>query len=181
MSPPSLSASLSSPEGGTKLENISQVLEDEQPPEAVDAYQNPWHTIFDRSDMQRLGKKQEYKRVFGPAATFGFISMYLCTWEYILVSVSSGLINGGFGGLVWEYIFTAFAFGSVVITMAEMTSMAPTSGGQYHWISEFSPPRFQKYLSYAAGWTSALGWLTGNASGYYILSTLVEALVEVYE
>ena len=63
----------------------------------------------------------------------------------------------------------------------EMTSMAPTSGGQYHWISEFSPPRFQKYLSYAAGWTSALGWLTGNASGYYILSTLVEALVEVYE
>lgn len=59
--------------------------------------------------------------------------------------------------------------------------MAPTSGGQYHWISEFSPPRFQKYLSYAAGWTSALGWLTGNASGYFILSTLVEALVEVYE
>ena len=64
--------------------------------------------------------------------------------------------------------------------MAEMTSMAPTSGGQYHWISEFSPPHLQKYLSYAAGWTSALGWLTGNASGYYILSTLVEALVEIY-
>ena len=100
--------------------------------------------------------------------------------EDILVSVAGGLINGGFGGLVWEYIFTAFAFGSVVITMAEMTSMAPTSGGQYHWISEFSPPRYQKYLSYAAGWTSALGWLTGNASGYFILSTLVEALVEIY-
>ena len=100
--------------------------------------------------------------------------------EDILVSVAGGLINGGFGGLVWEYIFTAFAFGSVVITMAEMTSMAPTSGGQYHWISEFSPPRYQKYLSYAAGWTSALGWLTGNASGYFIMSTLVEALVEIY-
>ena len=175
MSRLSLSASLPSPKTAT------QVLEEEQPAEAVDAYQNPWHTIFDRRDMQRLGKKQEYRRVFGPAATFGFISMYLCTWEYILVSVSGGLVNGGFGGLVWEYIFTAFAFGSVVITMAEMTSMAPTSGGQYHWISEFSPPRYQKYLSYAAGWTSALGWLTGNASGYFILSTLVESLVEVYD
>lgn len=180
MTTPSPSASLSSPDGGTEPKNATQVLEQEQPPEAVDAYQNPWHTIFDRSDMQRLGKKQEYRRVFGPLATFGFISMYLCTWEYILVSVSGGLINGGFGGLVWEYIFTAFAFGSVVITMAEMTSMAPTSGGQYHWISEFSPPRYQRYLSYAAGWTSALGWLTGNASGYFIMSTLVEALVEVY-
>lgn len=121
------SASLSSPDGGVEHKNATQVLEQEQPPEAVDAYQNPWHTVFDRTDMQRLGKKQEYRRVFGPLATFGFISMYLCTWEYILVSVSGGLINGGFGGLVWEYIFTAFAFGSVVITMAEMTSMAPTS------------------------------------------------------
>ena len=180
MSPLSPPVSLSSPEGDIEFKNATQVLEQEQPPEAVDAYQNPWHTIFDRGDMRRLGKKQEYRRVFGPLATFGFISMYLCTWEYILVSVSGGLINGGFGGLVWEYIFTAFAFGSVVITMAEMTSMAPTSGGQYHWISEFSPPRYQKYLSYAAGWTSALGWLTGNASGYFIMSTLVEALVEVY-
>ena len=181
MTPASPSASPSSPTDGTELKNAVQVREEEQPAEAVDAYQqNPWHTVFDRSDMQRLGKKQEYRRVFGPLATFGFISMYLCTWEYILVSVSGGLINGGFGGLVWEYIFTAFAFGSVVITMAEMTSMAPTSGGQYHWISEFSPPRYQKYLSYAAGWTSALGWLTGNASGYFIMSTLVEALAEIY-
>ena len=180
MASQSPSASPLSASGGNELKNPTQVLEQEQPPEAAEAYPNPKHTIFDRSDMRRLGKKQEYRRVFGPLATFGFISMYLCTWEYILVSVSGGLINGGFGGLVWEYIFTAFAFGSVVITMAEMTSMAPTSGGQYHWISEFSPPRYQKYLSYAAGWTSALGWLTGNASGYFIMSTLVEALVEVY-
>ena len=112
---------------------------------------------------------------------FGSEDVLTLRHEDILVSVAGGLINGGFGGLVWEYIFTAFAFGSVVITMAEMTSMAPTSGGQYHWISEFSPPRYQKYLSYAAGWTSALGWLTDNASGYFILSTLVEALVEVYD
>ena len=35
----------------------------------------------DRTDMKRLGKRQEYRRIFGPVATFGFISMYLCTWE----------------------------------------------------------------------------------------------------
>lgn len=106
--------------------------------------------------------------------------MYLATWEFILVSVYGGLLNGGFGGLVYEYIFTLLAFFTVVLTMAEMASMAPTSGGQYHWISEFAPPGYQKYFSYAAGWTSALGWLTGNASGYFILSNLVEALVQIY-
>ena len=33
----------------------------------------------------------------------------------------------------------------------EMSSMAPTSGGQYHWVSEFSSPRYQKFLSYITG------------------------------
>jgi len=30
-------------------------------------------------------------------------------------------------------------------------SRAPTSGGQYHWVSEFAPPEYQKFLSYASG------------------------------
>jgi hypothetical protein len=28
---------------------------------------------------------------------------------------------------------------------------APTSGGQYHWVSEFAPPSLQKFLSYVTG------------------------------
>ena len=29
--------------------------------------------------------------------------------------------------------------------------MAPTAGGQYHWVSEFAPRRHQKFLSYVSG------------------------------
>lgn len=67
--------------------------------------------------------------------------------------------------------------------MTELTRyciQAPTSGGQYHWVSEFAPPSLQRYLSYAAGWLSALGWLTGATSGCYIMSTLIQAMVNVY-
>jgi hypothetical protein len=28
---------------------------------------------------------------------------------------------------------------------------APTSGGQYHWVSEFAPKKHQKFLSYVVG------------------------------
>lgn len=28
---------------------------------------------------------------------------------------------------------------------------SPTSGGQYHWVSEFSWPRYQRFLSYITG------------------------------
>ena len=48
--------------------------------------------------------------------------------------------------------------------MADMASMAPTSGGQYHWVSEFAPKRAQKFLSYIVGYTAALGWQCGTAS-----------------
>lgn len=46
---------------------------------------DPRHTDDDKRDMLRLGKKQEFKRVFGFWPTFGFTSIYLATWEYILV------------------------------------------------------------------------------------------------
>ena len=44
----------------------------------------------------------------------GFISIYMATWEFVLVSLSAGLLNGGFGGLFWVFIGTVMCFGSVV-------------------------------------------------------------------
>lgn len=140
----------------------------------------------------------KFKRGFGFWSTFGFTSLYIATWEYLLVSVYSGLVNGGFGGLVYEYIGTSICYFSVVLSLAEMASMAvsqavpasnralilkqskPTAGGQYHWVSEFAPPRMQRYLSYAAGWTSATGWLVGAAGSAFIMQTLLESIIEVY-
>ena len=55
--------------------------------------------------------------------------------------------------------------------------MAPTAGGQYHWVSEFAPKILQKPLSYLVGWTSALGWVTGVPSTAQLTSTLVQGLV----
>ena len=82
----SRSAPLSTPEGGSGLKDVAEISLQESVIEVIDPSQNPSLTVFDRSDMRRLGKKQEYRRVFGPAATFGFISMYLCTWECTCIS-----------------------------------------------------------------------------------------------
>lgn len=84
-------------------------------------------TIHDTTDMLRLGKKQVFDRTFGFWPTFGFTNIYIATWEYLLVSVYAGLVNGGFGGLVYEYIGTTICYTSVVLSLAEMASMAPTS------------------------------------------------------
>lgn len=66
---------------------------------------------------------------------------------------------------------------ALVATMAEMTSMAPTSGGQYHWVSEFASPSYQKPLSYMVGWMSALGWVTGCPATAQLTGSLIQGLV----
>lgn len=37
--------------------------------------------------------------------------------------------------MVWMYVVTLTGFALAILSMAEMASMAPTSGGQYHWVS----------------------------------------------
>ena len=55
--------------------------------------------------------------------------------------------------MVWMYVVTLFGFIFAILSMAEMASMAPNSGGQYHWVSEFAPRSTQKPLSYITGWS----------------------------
>ena len=80
-------------------------------------------TARDRKDMLRLGKVQVFHRTFGFWPTFGFTNIYIATWEYLLVSIATGLTNGGFGGLVYEYIGTTICYTAVVLSLAEMASM----------------------------------------------------------
>lgn len=64
--------------------------------------------------------------------------------------------------------------------MAEMASMAPTTGGQYHWVSEFAPKRQQKILSYMVGWLCVVGWNVANAFIAYLAGTMIQGLVGSY-
>lgn len=47
-----------------------------------------------------------------------------------------------------------------VLPNTALSSRSPTAGGQYHWVSEFAPRRFQKSLSYSVGWLISMGWQT---------------------
>ncbi|KAK5124293.1 hypothetical protein LTR85_001996 [Meristemomyces frigidus] len=155
-------------------------------------------THVDQNDMQMLGKAQQlnagqvdtafesvldlcsdfrYQRNFKFISILGFTVSAMSTWEITLSSSVFGLINGGLPGLVWGYLVVWMGYFTVFAQISEMASMSPTSGGQYHWVSEFSPPGCQKFLSYMVGWVSVLGWQTGYASLAFIAGTLMQGLI----
>lgn len=95
----------------------------------------------------------------------------------MLGTVALALGQGGPSGVLYTYIASYVGFGLVVASMAEMASMAPTSGGQYHWVSEFAPRSVQKQASYLIGWLSVLGYQVGVTISGFLAALMIQGLV----
>ena len=107
------------------------------------------------------------------------------------------LVDGGVAGMFWSYCWVIPGQFFIVLSLAEMSSMAPTAGGsatdtcpimflslttdnrQYHWVSEFAPRKYQKILSYTSGWLSSLCWQSFVASGAMFGGELLMAVAQI--
>jgi len=84
-------------------------------------------SVPDEVQMSRMGKQQVFVRHFRPMATFSFNAMATCVWEFGIFSVHQGLVDGGRAGLFWSTVVHAICFIPVILSMAEMESIAPTA------------------------------------------------------
>ena len=67
----------------------------------------------------------------------------------------------------------------VMMSLVEMASRTPSSGAQYQWVSECAPARSQKFLSYAVGWFSTLGWLACITIVTYTCARQFQSLISL--
>lgn len=109
-------------------------------------------TYNDAQDMKRMGRSQELIRHYRVFSMVSFIGMATACWEMTLYQITPALRDGGLPSLVYSNIWVFCAFVPVVVSLAEMASMAPIAGAQYHWVSEFAPEKYQKFLSYLTGY-----------------------------
>lgn len=93
------------------------------------------------------------------------------------MNFAPGLANGGPGGLVYGFIFVWIGNLSVFSTLCELVSIAPTSGGQYHWVAMLAPRSCSKFLSYITGWLTIAGWQGTSAAAGFLTGTMTQGLV----
>ena len=105
----------------------------------------------DNDNMRRMGRSQELVRHFRLLSVASFVAIATAAWEIGLFEITPGLTGGGRPALVYSVLWNFVGFGPIYLSMAEMASMAPIAGAQYHWVSEFAPERYQKILSYLTG------------------------------
>ncbi|KAE8168394.1 amino acid/polyamine transporter I [Aspergillus tamarii] len=136
------------------------------------SYQNA-----DDTHLTRLGKRPVLKRNFGLMSMLGFSCTILITWESITTLFLQNFQNGGPAGSVYGYIFVWFGIAATFVVISELVSMAPTSGGQYHWCSMLAPQSAMKIFSYITGWLTVIGWQATYATVCYLGGNYIETLV----
>lgn len=107
----------------------------------------------------------------------GFSCTVLITWEGALILFLTGLTNGGTAGLIYGYLIIWIGNFAVFASLSELVSMAPTSGGQYHWVAMLAPPSTSKFLSYITGWLTVSGWVAAIASACSLTGGLIQGLI----
>lgn len=133
----------------------------------------------DNLQLARLGKKPVLKRNFGFMSILGFSCTILITWEATLVLSTPGLANGGSAGVLYGYIIVWLGNLSVFTTLSELVSMAPTSGGQYHWAAMLAPRSSAKFISYLTGWLTLAGWQGSVASSGFLTGNMIRGMISM--
>lgn len=161
----------------TTVQTITRITGSD--PSASHEDNDPRFTYQDKIDMKRMGKRQEFGRNFRTISSIAFTTCTMGTWEILLAANTQGLIAGGSAGLFWSLVWTYVGQTFVILSLAEMASIAPTAGGQYHWVSEFAPKKAQKILSYMSGWLSTLAWQSFVAVDSFLIGEIILGLIAI--
>ncbi|KAH9221029.1 amino acid/polyamine transporter I [Leptodontidium sp. 2 PMI_412] len=73
----------------------------------------------------------------------------------LITGLASSISWGGPPFVTYGFIMMAIVATFVAISLGELASTMPHSGGQYFWVATLAPPKYRRFLSYITG---ILGW-----------------------
>ncbi|KAF9556455.1 amino acid transporter [Agrocybe pediades] len=120
--------------------------------------------LKDEALLAALGYKQEFKRAFKPLEVFGIAFSIIGLLPSIASVLFYALPNGGGPAMVWGWLVASVFILLVGISMAELASAAPTSGGLYFWTYSLSSPRWRNVLCWSVGYANTIGSIASVAS-----------------
>lgn len=112
-------------------------------------------------------KTDQIQRLFNFTQIFFFSLTYLSSWEtqalYVILltfrhafsslhsNLSAVLTNGGPEALAWGIVIVVCGAMAQSASLAEMASMQPIAGAQYHWTHYLAPHNQKKFITWMQG------------------------------
>ncbi|KAG2110118.1 amino acid/polyamine transporter I [Suillus clintonianus] len=141
----------------------------------------PQHAIAiaDEALLAELGYKQEFKRAFTPLEVFGIAFSIIGLLPSIASVLFYAVPNGGPVSMVWGWAVASLFILCVGMSMAELGSAAPTSGGLYFWTHSLSSPWCRNLLAWIVGYSNTVGTIASVASIDWGCAVQVMAAVSI--
>lgn len=103
----------------------------------------------------------------------------MSSWEAIATNIGLAFANGGPRALIWGFFIVIPGILCQVASLAELASVQPIAGAQYHWTHFLAPPEWRRSVTWLQGWITWFSWislLAGMANiGANVVVTIVQA------
>ncbi|TFK61724.1 APC amino acid permease [Pluteus cervinus] len=130
----------------------------------------------DEAELARMGYKQELRRDLGLLQNFGVSFSIISVITGIPSLFLYGLNTGGPAVMVWGWVVVACFTMLVGLSMAEVCSAHPTSGGPYFWAAMLSKPENAAFASWITGWFNLLGQVAVTTGISFACATFISTL-----
>jgi amino acid transporter len=116
--------------------------------------------VADEQDLQRFGYAQELLRGFGGFSNFAVSFSIISILTGAVTLFDYGLSMGGPREMLLGWPLVTVGTLMVALSMAELCSAFPTSGGMYHWSAELGGPTWAWFTA----WLNIIGLITAIAA-----------------
>ncbi|GAB2228570.1 hypothetical protein Droror1_Dr00022690 [Drosera rotundifolia] len=127
--------------------------------------------------LQELGYKQELKRDLSVLSNFAFSFSIISVLTGITTLYNTGLTYGGPAVMLYGWLVVGFLTMFVGLSMAEICSSYPTSGGLYYWSAKLAGPSWAPFASWITGWFNIVGQWAVTTSVDFSLAQLVQVII----
>ncbi|CAM0885252.1 unnamed protein product [Alopecurus aequalis] len=131
----------------------------------------------DRTRLQELGYKQELKRGLSMASNAAFSFSIVSVLVGVTATYNTGLRYGGPVSMTLGWLVVSFFNGCVALSMAEICSAYPTSGGLYYWSAKLAGKNWAPFASWVTGWFNIVGQWAGTTSADFALAQLIQVII----
>ncbi|KAG2559897.1 hypothetical protein PVAP13_8KG037065 [Panicum virgatum] len=131
----------------------------------------------DHGRLRELGYKQELKRHLSVVSDFSICFTVISVLTGVTTLYNTGLAFGGPATMTLGWFVDGAFTMAVGLSMAEICSAFPTSGGLYYWSARLSGDRWAPFASWITGWFNIVGQWAGTASIDFSLAQLIQVIV----
>ncbi|EUC35950.1 hypothetical protein COCCADRAFT_89371 [Bipolaris zeicola 26-R-13] len=151
----------------------SMTPDDDNPYDAKQPYN------ADEEALAALGYKSEFKREFSLYATCAVSFAILGLLPSFASTLFFSMGYAGTAGMAWGWPIAMIGIQCVALSMAELCSSMPTSGGMYYAAAVLAPPAWAPFASWVTCWSNWLVQITGAPSVNYGISSMILAAASI--